>query len=138
MDLAQSISIIMTKNVKTIHVEESLYDAKSTMLKHQIRHLPVVNGKKLIGILSLTDIMRLSFGQVFVGEEQTDQAMMDLMTIEHVMREHPKTINVSNSIAEVADIFIKEEFHALPVVDGENLAGIITTTDMIKFFVTNY
>ncbi len=82
--------------------------------------------------------MRLSFGQVFVGEEQTDQAMMDLMTIEHVMREHPKTINVSNSIAEVADIFIKEEFHALPVVDGENLAGIITTTDMVKFFVTNY
>ena len=128
----------MTKNVKTIHVDESLYDAKSTMLKHQIRHLPVVNGKKLIGILSLTNIMSLSFGQVFVGEEQTDQAMMDLMTIKHVMREHLKTINVSNSIAEVADIFIKEEFHTLPVVDGENLTGIITTTDMIKFFVTNY
>ena len=89
----------------------------------------------MIGILSLTDIMRLSFGQVYVGQEDADQAMMDLMTIEHVMRVHPKTISADHNIKEVAEMFTREEFHALPVVENEELVGIITTTDLIKYFI---
>lgn len=135
MKYADPISKIMTTNVKTIKLTDSLYDAKSLMMRKKIRHLPVVNGNKLVGILSLTDIMRLSFGQVFIGQEDTDQAMMDMLNIEQIMREHPKTVSSDMAIEEVAKIFTTEEFHALPVVDMKGLVGIITTTDLIKYFI---
>lgn len=127
----------MTSNVKTIDVDASLYDAKSVMLRKRIRHLPVVRKGKLVGILSLTDIMRLSFGQVYVGQEDTDQAMMDMLTIEQIMREHPKTVEANTPIGDVAKIFTTEEFHALPVKENDQLVGIITTTDLIRYFLEN-
>lgn len=136
MKYAAPISDIMTKKVKTISVTKSLYDAKSIMLRNKIRHLPVVKNGKMVGILSLTDIMRLSFGQVYVGQDDTDQAMMDMLTIEQVMKDQLKTVTTSTPIEEVAKIFTSEEYHALPVMENDELAGIITTTDLIKFFIS--
>lgn len=135
MKYLDPISTIMTSNVKTIDINDSLYDAKSIMLRKKIRHLPVLNKTRLVGILSLTDIMRLSFGQVFVGQEDTDQAMMDMLNIEQIMREHPRTIDEKMTIQDAAEIFALEEFHALPVVGLKGLVGIVTTTDLIKYFI---
>jgi len=135
MKYPDPVSTIMTSNVKTVDINDSLYDAKSIMLRKKIRHLPVLNKTKLVGILSLTDIMRLSFGQVFVGQEDTDQAMMDMLNIEQIMREHPRTVDEKMTIEDVAKIFATEEFHALPVVGLKGLVGIITTTDLIKYFL---
>jgi signal-transduction protein with cAMP-binding, CBS, and nucleotidyltransferase domain len=135
MKYLDPISTIMTSNVKTIDIKDSLYDAKSIMLRKKIRHLPVLNKTRLVGILSLTDIMRLSFGQVFVGQEDTDQAMMDMLNIEQIMREHPRTIDEKMTIQDAAEIFALEEFHALPVVGLKGLVGIVTTTDLIKYFI---
>lgn len=135
MKYLDPISTIMTSNVKTIDINDSLYDAKSIMLRKKIRHLPVLNKTRLVGILSLTDIMRLSFGQVFVGQEDTDQAMMDMLNIEQTMREHPRTIDEKMTIQDTAEIFALEEFHALPVVGLKGLVGIVTTTDLIKYFI---
>jgi len=55
------ISQIMSRHLYTVNLDNSLYEAKKTFDKHKIRHLPVVKGRKLVGILSLTDIMRLRF-----------------------------------------------------------------------------
>ena len=135
MKYLDPISTIMTSNVKTIDIKDSLYDAKSIMLRKKIRHLPVLNKTRLVGILSLTYIMRLSFGQLFVGQEDTDQAMMDMLNIEQIMREHPRTIDEKMTIQDAAEIFALEEFHALPVVGLKGLVGIVTTTDLIKYFI---
>ena len=135
MKYLDPISTIKTSNVKTIDINDSLYDAKSIMLRKKIRHLPVLNKTRLVGILSLTDIMRLSFGQVFVGQEDTDQAMMDMLNIEQIMREHPRTIDEKMTIQDAAEIFAQEEYHALPVVGLKGLVGIVTTTDLIKYFI---
>ena len=135
MKYLDPISTIKTSNVKTIDIKDSLYDAKSIMLRKKIRHLPVLNKTRLVGILSLTYIMRLSFGQLFVGQEDTDQAMMDMLNIEQIMREHPRTIDEKMTIQDAAEIFALEEFHALPVVGLKGLVGIVTTTDLIKYFI---
>lgn len=132
MKLNEPISTIMTTKVRTIALDKSLHEAKSKMIRGKIRHLPVVLGTKLIGILSLTDVLRLGFAQVYIGQEDADQAMMDMLNIEQVMRSHPKTVSPNQTIKEVAEIFSHEEFHALPIVDGEDLVGIITTTDIIR------
>lgn len=123
----------MTKSVLTVEVSDSLFNAKETFDKNKIRHLPVIEGGKLVGILSLTDIMRLSFGDTY-GEDQAgvDNVMYDMLSISEVMKADPISVNTSSTIEEAAKIFSANEFHALPVLENGKLAGIVTTTDIIK------
>jgi len=129
----------MTKEVLTINVTNSLREANALFSKYNIRHIPVVSGEKLIGILSKTDILRISFGNTF-GEDQTgsDEAIFDMLSINQVMKHSPVTIESEDTLKDAAEILAKHEFHALPVVEGEKLVGIITTTDIIKCFLEQF
>ena len=133
MNINDPISSIMTKSVLTINVDDSLFDAKKVFDKNKIRHLPVIQDGKLVGILSLTDIMRLSFGDTY-GEDQAgiDNVMYDMLTINEVMKADPVSVESTSTIKEAAEIFSKNEFHALPVLQDGQLGGILTTTDIIK------
>ena len=139
MKKREPVSHIMTKDLYTVNVQNSLHEANALFSNHNVRHIPVVSGESLIGILSLTDMMRISFGSNF-GDEQAnmDEAIFEMLTIEQVMKAKPKTVSPEDSIKEVAEILTKEEFHALPVTDGDKLVGIVTTTDVIKYLLEQY
>lgn len=127
------VETILTKNVQTIDAESSLHDAHALFIKHKFRHLPVTKNGKLVGMLSLTDIQRLSFGDRYgVDDSSTDATMYDMLNAGQVMHENVKTVSPNTTIKEVADIFCGVEFHALPVTENEKLVGIVTTTDLIK------
>lgn len=136
MNIKQPVSSIMSKEVFTINVSESLFSAKEKFGKFGIRHLPVLEDKKLVGMLSLTDILRLSFGDTYgVDEAGIDNVMYDMLTIEQVMKTKLISVKPEQSIHDVAEIFATKEFHALPVVDKGLLIGIVTTTDVIRFLL---
>lgn len=138
MKKREKVSTIMTADVSTVSVHESLRDVRDRLQNKQVRHLPVVSGDKLVGILSRTDIMRLSFGGVFAGQEGADEAIFDMLSIEQVMVSEPRTVQAEDTVQDVAEVFAAEEFHALPVMEGEKLAGIVTTTDVIKYLLEMY
>ncbi len=138
MKKREKVSKIMTANVHTVGIHEDLRQVRDRLQENNIRHLPVVSGDKLVGILSRTDILRLSFGSVFAGQEEADEAIFDMLTIEQVMVNNPRTVQAEDTIQDVAEVFASEEFHALPVVDGEKLVGIVTTTDIIKYLLEQY
>lgn len=131
----EPVSNIMTKNVYTITLNRNLFDVRDFFYEKKIRHVPVVNGNRLLGILSLTDIQRISFGNVFADYEGADTAVFEMLTVEQVMKHHPKTVSSTDTIQEAALILAQEEFHALPVVDDSNLVGIVTTTDVINYLL---
>jgi CBS domain-containing protein len=54
------------------------------------------------------------------------------------MTAHPKVVNTETSIKEVAEIFATQDFHSLPVVDNNELKGIVTSTDVIKYLLEQY
>lgn len=139
MEKREPISHIMTKDVFKVNTSDSLLKVKNMLDKKHVRHLPVVRDKKLAGIISKSDIMRISFGSTF-GEEQSDadSAVFDMLTIEQIMNHSPRTVSSTQPIKEVAEILSKEEFHALPVVDNDQLVGIVTTTDVIKYLLDQY
>ncbi len=133
------IDVILTKDLKTVTPNTSLPEAQGLFSKAKIRHLPVMEGDKLVGILSLTDIQRLSFGETYgTDESKVDSTLYEMLSVGHVMKSNPRTASPDTTIKEAADIFMEEEFHALPVVKGEELVGIITTTDLIKLLVSEY
>lgn len=133
---SEKVANIMTSEVQTVNIENSLQDANNLFTKNQIRHLPVVSGEKLVGILSYTDILRISFGNTFdEGQGESDEAIFDMLSINQIMKHSPTTVSPENSLQEAAKLLAEKEFHALPVVENEKLVGIITTTDIIKYFL---
>ncbi len=134
--LNEPISTLMTHHVVTIELRESLEKAQTLMQQHHIRHLPVVRKGHLVGMLSLTDLMRLSFSDNFGEiEADADVAIFKMLGIRHVMKSHPEAITPEHTVREAAEILSNREFHALPVVNDDTVVGIVTTTDLIRYFL---
>ncbi|MCK5443682.1 MAG: CBS domain-containing protein [Maribacter sp.] len=133
------ISAIMTKNVITLNTTDNLEKAESLFKKHHIRHIPVVSGTKILGMLSYTDLLRISFADaVYEDEESVDTMVYNMFSIEQVMAKSLISVPTSTTIKEVAEILSKKEFHAIPVVDNGKLMGIVTTTDLINFLLKQF
>ncbi len=136
MNLQAPVATIMTQNPYTLELSHDLRAAKKLMLRHKIRHLPVVADGQIVGIVSKTDLNRLTFGTTYADSDEADAAVFDMLTIGQVMAGKVQAVQMNDSIKAVAEIFASKEFHALPVLDGNTLVGIITTTDLIRFMLT--
>ncbi len=136
MKIGVPVSKIMTKNLVTLSTKDDLVTAERLFKKHHIRHIPVVEGNLIKGMLSLTDLMRISFADAIdEHEEVVDTIVYNMFTIPQVMVHDVVSVTSDTTIKEVAQILAKREFHALPVVDNGKLKGIVTTTDLIKYFL---
>lgn len=138
MKKREKVANVMTRELITISVNDSLQNANTIFQNKKIRHLPVVAGDNLVGILSQTDILRISFGNTFGDQEGGDDAIFDMLSINQVMKHSPVTVSPEDTIKDAAEILANKEFHALPVVDDGKLSGIVTTTDLIKYFLSQY
>ena len=133
------VSVIMTKEVIKLNSTDDLTKAEMLFKKNKIRHIPVVSGKHLKGMLSYTDLLRISFVDAVDDEaEDVDTTVYNMFTIDQVMAKNLITITPETTIRETAEILSKNEFHALPVCDGETLVGIVTTTDLLKYLLEQY
>ena len=130
------ISKIMSTNIIALNREDDLEMAEQLFKRHNIRHIPVVKEEVVVGMLSYTDLLRISFADaVYEDDTDVDSLVYNMFTIDQVMIKNVETVSSDTSIKEVAQILATKEFHALPVVDHGLLVGIITTTDLIKYLL---
>ncbi len=137
MKKREPVSKIMTSDVITLNHTDNLATAEHLFKSKNIRHIPVVSGNSVIGMLSLTDLLRISFADA-ASEEAVDTTVYNLFTLEQVMAKNIVSVSSEATIKEAAEILSQKEFHALPVVDNGELAGIVTTTDMINYLLDQY
>ncbi len=133
------VSTIMTEKVLTLNTNDNLATAESIFKKNKIRHIPVVENDAIKGMLSYTDLLRISFADAVDEDEDTiETTVYDMFSIEQVMVSNVISVKPDNTIKEVAEILAKKEFHALPVVENDKLVGIVTTTDLIKYLLEQF
>lgn len=133
------VSTIMTKNVVKLNITDDLTKAEMLFKKHKIRHMPVVSGNRILGMLSYTDLLRISFVDAVDDDaEVVDVTVYNMFTVEQVMTKKLVSVTPDTNIKDVAEILSEKEFHALPVVEGDLLVGIVTTTDLIKYLISQY
>ncbi|WP_103863993.1 CBS domain-containing protein [Aquimarina sp. I32.4] len=133
------VSKIMTSDVITLNHTNGLETAEMLFKEHNIRHIPVVSGETITGMLSYTDLLRISFADaVDIDEKDVDTVVYEMFTIEQVMAKNLVSVNSNTTIKEVAEILAKKEFHALPVIDNNVLVGIVTTTDLINYLLDQF
>ena len=130
----EPISKIMSKNLITIHDGEPVSKLRSIFEEDKIHHIPVVSGENLIGIVSWNDFMRISFGEFGNQDAKGLDAILDHTYKMHdVMIKDPITLASNGTIRDAAKALGTHSFHALPVVDGERLVGLVTSTDLIRY-----
>lgn len=130
----EPITSVMSKELITVHEADPVSKVRQLIEKHHVHHVPVVKGTALIGIVSWTDIMRISFGE-FGNQDgkQLDTILDHTYKMTDVMVSDPIKLNVSGTVREAARILSEGNYHALPIVDGDKLVGIVTSTDLLKF-----
>lgn len=133
------VSDIMTKQVVTLCINDRLIKAETLFKKHKIHHIPVVENKHIVGMLSWNDLLRVSFADAVDTEGQLlDNEVYNLFDVEKIMTSRVTNISPETSIKKAAKLFVKEKFHALPVVEEDDLVGILTTTDIIKYYLKKH
>lgn len=93
-----------------------------------------MNGGKLVGIISHTDLERVSMPNI----EKVDFNFYEGFDINRIMTKNVYTVQADDSIKDAAELLSFCNFHAIPVLEGENLVGIVTSTDIINFVLENF
>lgn len=112
---------IMTKTVASLNPKDTVEHAAQLMKQHDIGSLPVCEDEKVIGIITDRDITLRSVAE---GENTKAQSVREVMT------SNPVVINASTDIAEAARIMSERQIRRLPIVDNNNLVGIVALGDL--------
>lgn len=117
----------MTREVVCIHASDPLNVAAELMNEWDIRHLPVVDGEQLIGMISDRDILLRT-----VVDSDGTQIIEDC-EVGDVMTHSPQTCNPGDSIEKIAGTMLQNKIDCLPVVcaDGK-LIGLLTSADLLE------
>lgn len=127
----------MTSQPFSANVTMSLRDVDLLLNEHSIRHIPVVSGDVLVGMISRTDLERISFVTGVEGNRLKTE-VYDQFTVEQVMTKNVQTLDKDDTIKDAAEMLSFGAFHAVPVVDEKKLIGIVTTTDLINYLLDQY
>jgi CBS domain-containing protein len=121
---------IMVKEVATLDVNDELSLANDIMRLGRIRHLPVVEGQRLIGIVSERDLFRSSLAQA-LGYKDKSRELMKTLHIRDVMTPGVVTVSPDTELKEAVQLMVEKKIGCLPVVENGRLAGLLTETDIL-------
>lgn len=131
------VSAIMTENPISVNQSNSVSDIAQIFKERNIHHIPVVSGSSLIGMVSKTDMDRISFVSDF-QDEKANTSIYESLDIQQVMTKQVETVQTDDQIKEAAELLARGRYHALPVMEGEELKGIVTSTDVINYLLEQY
>ncbi len=135
----EPIKSIMTADPFHVERGEAISKVRRALASQQIHHVPVTESGKLVGIISSTDMMRLTL-EAWGHDAEAVDAMLDrLFTVDQVMNHTPEHLFADDTVRDAAKLLADGSFHSAPIVDGDGaLVGIVTSTDLIKYLLEQY
>ncbi len=129
-----NVASLMSRKIVLVGMDDSVAQVQELFHRHHFHHLLVVEGRRLVGILSDRDLLRNI--SPFVGhlftERPQDRALLQ-RRVHQIMTRHPVTITGDTSVAEAAKRMLDAEVSCLPVVDAhEAPMGIVTWKDLLR------
>ncbi len=133
MNILHPVSSIMTPNPICIGANETLTVADKLFREHRIHHLPVLAGGKLVGMVSKSDFLFFRRGFVSNDTEKFEENVrLNNYTAQHIMTSKLAKLSPEDKINVALEVFRENLFHAIPVVENDQIVGILTTFDIIN------
>lgn len=125
---------VMTREVVTVRADQTLRGILGLIQRHRIRNIPVVDGDKVVGIVTDRDIKRAT-PSLLSGVVQEDyDKVLNGTTAAQVMTRNPYTVTPSMGLKDAVKVLIDRKYGALPVVEAGKLVGIVSAIDLLRAF----
>ena len=125
----------MKRDVVTVKPSDSFLDAMNLVRRHGIRHLPVVEGRQVVGIVTDRDIRKASASPATSLSVHELHYLLDKITVAEIMTKPVITISADATVEDAARLLLKHRIGGLPVVRNGELVGILTETDVLEAFL---
>jgi CBS domain-containing protein len=122
---------VMQKTVVTISASETLSTVEDIMTLGRVRHMPVVRAGRLVGVVSERDLLRASLSNLSSHRDDERRAFLHVVEIARVMSSPPIVVEPDATVGEAALLMAEHKIGCLPVVEGDDLIGMITETDIL-------
>jgi CBS domain-containing membrane protein len=137
MDKWLEVKHIMSRDLVTADPDEKLVSVRQKMMANHIQHVPVVDGSKILGMISKSDIHRMEHHFTLFKAEKALEANRQIFTTmlaEEIMTTTLVKLKESDTVSVALDLFKENLFHALPVVnDHDELVGLVTPLDLLLY-----
>ena len=124
----------MQEKLVTISASDSLSTVEDIMRLGGVRHLPVVHGGKLVGVVSERDLLSVSLSNLNESGSEERRAFLHALEIGRAMSAPPIVIDPFATVEKAALLLAEHRIGCLPVVDGDDLVGMVTATDVLLHF----
>lgn len=125
---------IMAEKLVTISADDSLSTVQDIMTLGGVRHMPVVRGGRLVGVVSQRDLLRASLSNLTSFGNDERQAFLQAVEIRRVMSTPPIVIESDATAESAALVMAERKIGCLPVMEKGELVGILTETDLLRYF----
>lgn len=130
------VSKIMSTNLKVLHPKDKIQRAKELFDEFNIHHIPVAVMGEIRGIISLGDLLFLEGVAKHSFDEFLRKKKYELSTVEEIMTSRPYCVEHDILLSTAMDIMVEKRINCLPIKQNNELIGIITNYDLIKYFRT--
>ncbi len=128
-----TVGQVMTRELVTMQPGDSLAAVRDTMYGSRIRHIPVVDGSgQLAGLVSHRDLLRSTLIERPGVSGYVEDSILEDVRAEEIMTRELEVVTPDTDLRDAARLMLREKYGCLPVVDGPQLAGILTEADFMK------
>ncbi len=152
------VSEVMSTDPDVLVSGTPLRELETRLMSHHVGGFPVVDGGKLVGMVTRSDLVRILEVEHTIDDQLSDPALgapgssdedarsrgarigarLEAMTVADVMVHDVSSVSPEASVAEAAETMVERGIHRLPVVDGERLVGIVTSLDLARLVADGY
>jgi len=130
----KKVKDLMQPDVVTLEASDHLDLASDVMQLGRIRHMPIVEGNDVVGILSQRDLFRAGISSALQFRPSSEREWLAKISVREVMSTPVVTINQTEPVRGAVDIMIKKKIGCLPVVDDNGaLVGLLSESDLLLF-----
>jgi CBS domain-containing protein len=123
---------IMSRELVTLEETQDLRFLPDVMKLFRFRHMPVVDGERLIGLVTERDVLRMSASSLLPAAREQTAFLARTFLVRDIMTREVVSVHPDTPLAEVARLMRRAKLGCMPVVEGENtLVGIITEADFV-------
>jgi len=123
---------LMTEHVETVERNDELSLAEDIMKMNRVRHLPVMEDGRLVGVLSQRDLFLAALSTAMGFGEKASKAFLATVPVKEVMADDLVTVAPSDDLKQAARLMSERKIGCLPVVEDGRLVGILTESDFLK------
>src|SRR5262245_51772754 len=123
---------MMSQDIEVVDRNDTLRTVEERMAAKQLRHLPVLEQGEVVGLVTQRDLFKAAMSSTMGYGDKAQQAYLQSVRVKEIMTYPVVTVAPDSSVAAAAEMMLNKGVGCLPVVDAQQLIGIVTKTDLLR------